>query len=230
VTPILPPKLAARIDAGVVQTAAIAAVMAWLESRASEVLVLHGGTGSSKSLAAAWAFAFAAHRNRVSPMWCDAPEMSAVADWSSEWAAFDAAPLLVIDDLGAEPERRRERMQVVLERMFNLAAGRAVITTNVHHELVFLHYGDRVQSRLRGIATTWFALSDPDYRITPPQGPLAPSPRAETQREIAAKERAEDERRRQAEVREAERQESERFGAAALEDLRRLMCTAEGQR
>jgi hypothetical protein len=228
-TPTLPPKLARLVEGGVVDTPAIAAVRAWLESRATDVLVLHGGTGSGKSLAAAWAFAFTAHRHRVSPLWCDAPEMSTVADWSSEWAAFDSAPLLVIDDLGSELERKRERMQVALERVFNLAGGRAIVTTNVHHGAMLVHYGQRVQSRMVGTSSTWFSLSDPDYRIAGPTGGLAPAPVAETQRELAAKERAEDERRRRDEVREVERREAERFGASALEELRRLMGSAEGQ-
>lgn len=218
-TPILPPKLSALLDNGPVLTPAIIAAGTWIDSRATDVLVLQGDTGSGKSLAAGWAFEFAAQRSSRRPLWCSAPDIAALAEWSAEWATFDASPLVVIDDLGTES--KPERMTVILERLFNSAAGRAVITTNIDIDSLFARYGRRVESRMRGSAT-WIPLADTDYRLIPPTGIAAPAPSAPTKRERAAKERATEERRRQAEADEAERQESERLGHEARAELARL--------
>jgi len=56
-----PPDVAAKILAGLVETEALRVALEWLESP-SKVLVLQGGTGSGKSVAAGWLHEF--HRAR----------------------------------------------------------------------------------------------------------------------------------------------------------------------
>lgn len=214
----LPSKLAADLEPGSILTPALIAVGTWLEAKATHMLVLQGGTGSGKSLAAGWGYQFVACRNRVQPAWYDAPTIATVLEWK-DWSAFDRAPLVVIDDLGTE--REPARMTGVLERVFNVAAGRAIVTTNIDIGQAFALYGARMESRLRGSAT-WITLTDHDYRIVPPTGRQAPLPSAETRGEIAAKRRAAEERRRQEAADEAEAAEATRLGALAREELEKL--------
>lgn len=217
---MIPPKIARELESPIL-TPALLAVGTWIEARATDVLVLEGGTGSGKSVAAAWAHAFFAHRHRTPPMWADAPSLAAIAEWK-DWSPFDSAPLVVIDDLGTE--RDPARMAVVLERLFNVAAGRAVITTNVSFADAVERYGERIRSRMAG-SGHWHVLTCPDFRGSPPEGRRAPLPTAQTRREVDAAKRAAEDRVRQDAADEIERLDAIRCGIEARERLRQL--TAE---
>lgn len=225
---ITPPTLLAEVAAGTILTPAIVAVGTWLEAKATRVLVLQGGTGAGKSLAAAWGSAFVAHRTRMPPAWFDAQILASLAEWKqeAEWNAFDRAPLVVLDDVGEED--KPQRMAVILERLFNVSTGRAIITTNLSDEQAFALYRHRVESRLRGGAT-WVVLADSDYRLTAPEGRQAPLPTAETRGEVAAKRRAAEERARQEAADEAEAAESLRLGREAHAELLKLTAKFTGE-
>lgn len=182
----LPPKIEQALVSAC-RTEAIDVVLAWIETR-RDILVLEGGTGAGKSVAAAWAFAHYRHRGRA-PVWASMPEVATLAEWKTdEWEPFDAASLIVLDDLGTERDANRAAM--VLERVSNLAAGRCVITTNVPVDEVLSRYGERVQSRIIG-AAHWVTLGGRDLRVQPPKGEMAPDPDAKTAAEIAWDDRRE---------------------------------------
>lgn len=176
----LPPKIARALESAC-RTEAIDVVLQWIETR-RDVLVLEGGTGAGKSVAAAWAFAYFAHRFRA-PVWASVPEVATLGEWErKEWEPFDAASLIVLDDLGTERDTNASRAAMVLERLSNLAAGRCIITTNLPSEAIHPRYGERVWSRLLGSAT-WVTLSGCDLREQPPRGEPAPDPTARTKAE-----------------------------------------------
>lgn len=214
---MIPPKIARDLECAIL-TPALLAVGTWTEARTTDVLVLEGGTGSGKSVAAAWAHSFFAHRSHKQPLWSDAPSLAAIAEWK-DWAPFDSAPLVVIDDLGTE--REPARMAVVLERLFNVAAGRAVITTNVSYAEAISRYGDRIGSRMAG-SGHWHVLNCADFRVSRPEGRQAPLPSAHTRREVEAAKRAAEERARSDAAAEADRLEAIRMGIEARERLRQL--------
>ncbi len=173
----LPPRLSTRLRSGLITVRALTEAANWLEDRRSPAIVLEGDTGCGKSIAAAWCFSFVHYRARYSPMgdrwdpgWCDAPICAdAVAPWSDEWSKFDRAPLVVLDDVGTE--QKRDRMTTILERLFNVSGGRAIITTNLSPEDFSERYGARVRSRVIGEGT-WVACADADMRLRSPAGPF----------------------------------------------------------
>jgi len=180
------------------------------------MLILEGGTGCGKSVAAAWAFAYFRERWRTPPVWGDMPELASLAEWKPEWQVFDDAPLVVLDDLGTE--RDRKRAAAVIERFCNLASGRCIVTTNVPVGEILPLYGERVQSRLIGVAE-WVILSGRDLRVAPPEDDAAPDPADKTQRE----------REREAEL-ERIRREQERREAAEREEADRAWREGQAER
>jgi hypothetical protein len=204
----IPAKLDRILRSTLLTTSALAETARWVESK-SDVLVIEGDTGSGKSVAAAWAWLFVKCRtNRSGPMtygemhapaswpvWVDAPTVASLQPWSDQWAEFDRARLVVVDDVGTE--EKAERMQAVLERLWNVSSGRAVITTNLTVADFGDRYGARVASRLAG-SGTWARCSDPDMRIATPAGEPFRRPEDETHGELVARMRSEEERRREA--------------------------------
>lgn len=137
-------------------------------------LVLQGGTGSGKTVAAGWGFEYERSRHGRPGVWCHMRDIAALADWKREqWAIFDAAPLIVIDDLGREVSAANAA--AVIERVDNLARGRCIYTTNLDVIPAMGLYGERASSRL--VQARWLAVACEDMRVTPPTTPLAPPPR-----------------------------------------------------
>jgi hypothetical protein len=183
---VIPEKIHARL-AYARETQTLRRVLAWLESD-EEALVLQGGTGSSKTYAAAWAHQWQDHRAPIDGMgrrrtcvWWDARALSALAPWAGEvrgprrdesptgWAAYDLASVVVIDDVGTEDDHAR-------------MTGRLLITTNLAPATFAQLYGERVASRLKG-SGKWCLTTDPDFRASPPTGAPWPKPTDLTDRE-----------------------------------------------
>lgn len=208
----LPPKLAEDIQTAR-QTEALAVVQRWLESP-RRTLILEGGTGAGKSIAAAWAFAHRAYRG-VSAVWAYVPDVASIAEWKTdEWEVFDSAGFIVLDDLGTERDRKRAAQ--VLERLSNVARGRSVITTNIPADEVLELYGIRVQSRIIGEAD-WVTLGGEDLRVSPPGGEASVHPWDPTSSEREAAEQ----RRREREEEDRHALSSEQIGEMAERFLAR---------
>lgn len=235
---VIPPKVDAKLRVGVRTTHALASVLEWLEG-SQDILVLSGGTGAGKSIAAAWGFAWMSHRAPISPMgqrrspaWFDAPGIAALAAWREPetWAAFDSASLVVIDDVGTED--KPGAMAAVLERLCNVSSARAILTTNLspvrqthqEGETFFERYGHRLQSRIVGTGR-WEVCPEDDMRIASPETPMFPAPQDATAREIAERRR-----RARAELDEAEefaRTQAERAEQASKALAKIRLLTAE---
>lgn len=217
----LPPAILAQLRGSLCRTTTLTEAAAWSESKSDRALVLEGGTGSGKTLAAAWAFQFARRRTRPSevgtiawPVWCDARLVCAMVghEWrrEAEWRTFDAAPLVVIDDVGIEDDPKN--MRALLERLWNVSSGRLVLTTNVSPDEFSSRYGDRVFSRVAGSAR-WIATTSSDMRIEAPAGEAFRRPEDETSSEQVERLRAEDEASRAAAEWERTRADRERMTA-----------------
>lgn len=239
--PVLPDKLHTAVYSGLVETKALQSLVRWYDSDC-EAIVLQGGTGSGKTRAAAWLFEFALHRAVVTfsgarrgPIWCDAPGLATVAPWSDQWrATYDPAALIFIDDVGTEPAAGDgpTRLTAAMERGFNVASGRLVITTNIAIEAFGRRYGDRVTSRLR--QSLWVEIGEHDYREPTSAQALKvrrkwPSPRDLSPKERSATKRAEEAQ--AAEDAEWERTAGERaaFAAKAQAELVEKMRDANAQ-
>lgn len=228
----IPAKLDRILRSTLLTTTALAETARWVESK-SDVLVIEGDTGSGKSVAAAWAWMFVKLRTSRTgpveygemhaapswPVWVDAPTVASLQPWSDQWAAFDRARLVVIDDVGTE--EKPERMQAVLERLWNVSSGRAVITTNLTVADFGDRYGARVASRLAG-SGAWARCSDCDMRIESPSGEPFRRPEDETASELTARLAAEEVRRQHEIDWEAGRDERERMFASMFSDLSKL--------
>lgn len=223
----LPAAIATDLRATLRTTIALTEAAAWSESRASRVLVLEGDTGSGKSLAAAWAWQFARRRTRPSesgkyawPVWCDARLVAAMVghEWRHEaaWSSFDCSALVVIDDVGIED--KPDQMCSLLERLYNVSSGRAILTTNLGFEDFSRRYGDRVRSRLVG-AARWVRCADPDMRIAPPSSEPFRGPDVETPAELVARLKAEEQAAAEEREWEAGRAEREKFWAQEMAKL-----------
>lgn len=200
----VPPKLARVLAGGLRTTTALERVAQWLETDL-DVLVLQGGTGSAKSIAAAWAFEFVQHRapitptgHRRSPLWLDARSLAAWSSFDARfWSDYDNASLIVIDDAGIE--ENADRLAAAIERVVNVSTARAVVTTNLGGRVFAERYGDRVLSRIHG-AGRWSCIVEVDLRTEDGRASLTdrapwPSPRDQTASERELAEREAEERR-----------------------------------
>jgi DNA replication protein DnaC len=127
-------------------------------------LILYGGVGSGKSLCAACIL------KQVGGLWVNVADMLATSkdSWNDPRveAYFDKAmdaPLLVLDDLGAE--RYSVWAEEELYRLFNRHAENqspVIITTNLDASKLRDRLGDRSISRLASLTTevVWFKGSD----------------------------------------------------------------------
>lgn len=211
----IPSRLDTLLRAGALTTHALSETARWLETRSVPALVLQGDPGSGKSVAAAWAFRHAYHRVRHSgagiaawPEWWDANAITNMRPWDERWNAIDAAPLVVIDDVGTEIGlEASSKMQGVLERLWNVSSGRMILTTNVSPPDFCERYGDRVRSRVAGSAV-WVACAEDDMRSAPPTSVPFRRPEAETSSELVA--RLADEERKRVEDAEWEKAAPER--------------------
>lgn len=140
---------------GLSESASLTAVRRWMALDAvPPVLVLSGGTGSGKTVAAAWALANSPHGGR----WRTASQLARAFAGSfgesvEEQQGACECRLLVLDDLGAEtaPASRVAGMLVeLLEcRQRAPARTRTVVTTNLDRTAFAARYGDaRLASRM----------------------------------------------------------------------------------
>lgn len=138
------------VVAGVEPTEATQAVDEWLPSD-KRLLLLSGGVGCGKSVAAAYAIFRARGR------WLYAPNITKVASFGDEQAQVMAklrtAKLLVVDDLGSEFSQttgwgRTELANLIVDRYED--ALRTVITTNLDAKAWRGYADERLRDRLGG--------------------------------------------------------------------------------
>jgi hypothetical protein len=155
-----PTPLWARADQGaLLDTHAMQVARAWLASDAWGVLLL-GGVGRGKSMAAAWLWlrlrhldlldADAAHRSRRGVLWLRARALQNLS-WDERATVLrrcGSAYGLVVDELGGEDERTGQALGDVLEARGD-SLRRTVMTTNLDGKGFLDRYGDRLVSRLR---------------------------------------------------------------------------------
>lgn len=141
---------------GLGDTSAVQAARAWLRG-SRPVLVLSGGTGTGKTVAAAWSL-------------CERPSAFQVLRAVRVGAAFERwqndreegvdalrlyVPTLLLDDLGQESLDDR-RVEPAIEEIFDARQSprlRTIVTTNLSTEAMRSRYSDRVISRLAQNAT-----------------------------------------------------------------------------
>jgi DNA replication protein DnaC len=137
-------------DGALRDTKALVHVRRWLADDSPRLLVLCGGVGCGKTLAAAWAV----HQ-------CDgyaarAPQLPRRIDpWKGETEPDAISPsadaLVVLDDLGTE--LKSDRWSEAFETFVSarMSAGRTLITTNHKRADIRRLYGDRIADRLNHV-------------------------------------------------------------------------------
>jgi len=116
--------------------------------REGRFLVLGGPTGSGKSVCAAWIVAGACS----SSVWLRADVLTSFKAWDAVADRVEGAGLLVVDDLGAEPNWARDLLGRVLRTRAD-DDRRTIVTTNLPSADLGKSYGDRLMSRLEGHRT-----------------------------------------------------------------------------
>ncbi len=165
----LDPKSRAAIVSGALDLEfgkSMRAVVRWLgREDVPSVLVLRGGTGAGKTVAAGWALARrGGYLRSVSQI---------VWTWQSntvraieERERLAGCELLVIDDVGTEKKRDTEALVEALRDLLELRqreGARTLVTTNLSREAWLARYPDeRVESRLSRAA--WVTDSGIDHR------------------------------------------------------------------
>lgn len=154
-------------DKGLRETRSMQLVKRWLTTHnPPPVLVLHGGTGCGKTVAAGYVIAFTGGRFRSAARLARvfAANFGAPAEEQDELLTWST---LVIDDLGGEanPEILASALLEVLDVR---QGGRrmTLITTNLDRDLVIERYrNERLASRLSDPrVVSWCADSGPDLR------------------------------------------------------------------
>lgn len=137
------------------ETHALRVVKRWLEVRASPWLVLLGGTGTGKTVAACYAAA------RECGTYISATRLRPLltrAVWDGEEMPREAlSSLVVLDDIGAEREADADKFRAVLCELLNARQGmrtRMIITSNLTRSRLgdASLYGERVVDRLNHCA------------------------------------------------------------------------------
>jgi hypothetical protein len=134
----------------------------------ARALVLTGGPGVGKTLAATW---LGWHHGGGGAHLVEANGLYRAAKDDDRLAALEGASLLVIDDLGAERIDDKGWFLSVLDSLVNQVykgTGRIVITTNLSRLTLAERYGARVESRLSEIAA-WARCGAHDLRRHPPE-------------------------------------------------------------
>lgn len=148
------------------RTVAIEQTQAWLEHRDASLLVLSGTVGTGKSQAAALAVGrfweeiceaqpWSQARRRGLPLWLPAPLITRAAPWDEAPKAWEAAGLLVLDDLGEEDTSDKTR--IAIATLINARWGserRTLITTNLDAPTFAARYGQRTTDRIRQSGVT----------------------------------------------------------------------------
>jgi hypothetical protein len=154
-----PTPLWERVQQPLLDTHAMTTARAWLASDAWGLLML-GGVGRGKSLAAAWlwlrlrgldlAEADALHRQRRGVLWLRARVLQNL-EWNERADVLRRCAVafgLVVDELGGEDQRTGEALSDLIEQRGD-EQRRTVITTNLEPARFLERYGDRLVSRLR---------------------------------------------------------------------------------
>jgi len=151
-------------DSGLKETVSLGAVRRWWARRDPQMLVLNGGQGCGKSVAAAWAVA----THEDSTVWVHALDLERIfaAQFGDEIKLQDricSARLLVLDDIGIEkdPAPMCQTLYKILEKR---KQRRTIVTTNLGEEAWFERYSEtRLVSRFRELAV-FFVDRGPDLR------------------------------------------------------------------
>lgn len=130
------------------------------------LLVLSGGTGCGKTLAACWPLLES--RGRV-VLAADMAMMRPNTWWRDRDRVLDLERigLLIIDDLGVEPASLRADFAQMLDKLLSKRAGnrlRTIITTNDNSDRFEMLYGGRVWSRIAE-SGQFFEINAPDLRM-----------------------------------------------------------------
>jgi len=149
-------------DWGGSDTDAVRAVRLWDSARSA--LVLSGGRGCGKTVAAAW-------RALTDPpnalfRFCDAPRAARIGRYSSGWAELVDAPALCLDDLGAEYLDTKESFVADVSELVNAfyaSKRRLLLTTNLSGDELAERYGARVLDRLMECAE-WIGIGGGSMR------------------------------------------------------------------
>lgn len=159
-------------------TKMLASVQAWMgRNDVAPVLILSGGPGVGKTVAAAWALASMASSAHAD----DFVKASTIARWFSaqfgemvEWAeAAKRRPLLIVDDVGAEADpiqMSAALLELIDARQHSALRNRTILTTNLSPKAFANRYPDpRLASRMAPQfgAVRWCVASGPDLRRRP---------------------------------------------------------------
>jgi len=143
-------------------TDAVRAARQWDAGRSA--LVLSGGRGCGKTVAAAWR-ALSDPPNALF-RFCDAPRAARIGRYSSGWAELVDAPALCLDDLGAEYLDAKESFVADVSELVNAyyaSRRRLIVTTNLSGDELAERYGARVLDRLMECAE-WVGIGGGSMR------------------------------------------------------------------
>ncbi len=120
--------------------AAARAVETFVADESTRTLLLLGPTGRGKSFAATWAVA------EAGAAWLSAADVR-VAEWDDLRPRAVSARLLVVDDLGREPNGWAQRELADLLELRHNRGLRTIVTSNTPAARIAAVYGDRLASR-----------------------------------------------------------------------------------
>lgn len=127
-------------------------VRAWLSGN-TPCLVLAGGVGTGKTVAALWGLRQLAYRlgRPVYLRAADLPRFGAFGDSASRFDDVRKAGALVVDDLGTEAlgDWGSANMTELVDHRYSALRARTIITTNLGPTELVARYGERVADRLR---------------------------------------------------------------------------------
>lgn len=143
----------AIVDGKLNETRAVRVARKWLDTRPTPWLVLSGGVGCGKTLAAVYAAA------ELGGMYITAPELVecfARAAREKTEAAILRTPMLIVDDLGTEDDKPATFASALFRLMSHRNRRRTVFTTNLTRERLLdpERYTLRFAERLEHMTTT----------------------------------------------------------------------------
>jgi len=143
----------AVVDGTLEETFAVRVTRKWLDTRPTPWLVLSGGVGCGKTLAAVYAAA------ELGGMYITAPELTecfARAAREREEAPIVRTPLLILDDLGTEDDRQGAFSASLFRLLSHRSRRRTIVTTNLPRERLLdpARYTLRFTERLEHLTTT----------------------------------------------------------------------------
>ena len=159
----LPERLAGLLAGQLDESPAIVAVREWLDTRKT-FLVLGGGVGVGKTVAASWGLV------ERGGLFRKASQITRMSQYDAEaWERLYSARLLVIDDLGTEPHDQGGWGAAALLDLFDRRydeRARTILTVNVSVDTFRERYGKdggRFLDRLRE-AGEWFNIAGESRR------------------------------------------------------------------